>query len=72
MNDIELNAIKISTRFHFSEVEDDELEIYGALSNSDTDDEFPYVVWRPFEDMANDQLWDSVEALKDDIMRTFK
>jgi hypothetical protein len=73
MNDIELNAIKIAVRFHFCNVDDNELEIYEALSDSDAEDdsEFPHVVWYPFQDLANGQLWDSVEALKDDIMRTF-
>ena len=70
----EEKAIKISIRHHFCEVDDNELEIYEALSESDAEDDndFPYVVWMPFADMSNGDLWDSVENLKNDVVRTFK
>jgi hypothetical protein len=73
-NEVVMNATKVAIRFHFCNVEDNELEIYEALQESDAEDDsdFPYVVWQPFSDFANGELWDSIEALKDDIVRTFK
>lgn len=66
----EEKAIKISIRHHFCDVQYTELEVYAALADSDAEDDsdFPYVVWMPFADMSNGDLWDSVENLKNDIM----
>ena len=72
--EINEKAIKVSIRHHFCNVDDDELEIFEVLSESDCEDDsdFPYVVWQPFETMSNGDLWDSVDSLRMDIARTFK
>lgn len=69
----EEKAIKIAIRHHFCDVDDNELEIYDALSESDAEDDnaFPYVVWMPFADMSNGDLGDSVENLKNDVIISF-
>ena len=73
MNNLAL-AVNISIRHHFCDVVGNEAEVYEALSEDDSEDdsEFPYVVWMPFADMSTGDLWDSVENLKDDIIRSFK
>lgn len=68
-------AIKIAIRHHFCEVDDNELEIHEALGESDDDaemSEFQFLVWQPFESMSNGDLWNSVDALIEDITRSFK
>ena len=70
MNELTKKAIEISINHHFCDVVD-EMEIYDALSESDNDDQ-PYLIWEPFANMSNSDLWDSVESLKDDIIRTFE
>ena len=74
--EINEKAIKVSIRHHFCNVDDDELEIFEVLSESDCeeDSDFPDVVWQrqPFENMSKGDLWDSVDSLRMDIARTFK
>ena len=72
--DINEKAIKVSIRHHFCNVDDNEMEIFETLFESDCEDDsdFPYLVWQPFENMSNGDLCDSVDSLRMDIARTFK
>lgn len=70
MNELTKKAIEISINHHFCDMVD-EMEIYDALSDSDNDDQ-PYLIWEPFANMSNSDLRDSVESLKNDIIRTFE
>ena len=68
---VRTKAIKVAIRYHFCDIEGDELEIYETLSDWEDDGDLPYVVWQPFEDMTPTELWDNIDGLIDDIVRTF-
>jgi len=66
------NAIKIAIRYHFCDDEEEELVIYETLSEWEDDSDFPYVVWEPFENMSPSELFDNIDNLVEDIIKTLK
>lgn len=52
-------------------VDEEALALFDVWSKDEAYDLSDYIVWQPFEDQAQDDLWNMVANLRDNLIRIF-